>query len=134
MGIIINNSGKFEDVVLLIAKRQTYRHRDRSILTLYTSCDVLPLCDVPFGCPMVTTSPETPRRFFKPQPQKILKPAYCQNYCIDSNQICTAPKTTKCLSWVAKIRRQQIQDGGRPLFWKPIVLMKFSIVESPGIR
>jgi len=25
--IIIDNSGKFEDVVLMIAKRQTYRHK-----------------------------------------------------------------------------------------------------------
>ena len=31
-GIIINNSGKFEDLVLMIAKRQTYRHRDRDII------------------------------------------------------------------------------------------------------
>ena len=31
MGIIINNSGKFEHLVLMIAKRQTYRHRDRDI-------------------------------------------------------------------------------------------------------
>jgi len=28
-GIINNNSGKFEDLVLMIAKRETYRHRDR---------------------------------------------------------------------------------------------------------
>ena len=32
MGIIINNSGKFEGLVLMIAKRQTYRHRDRDII------------------------------------------------------------------------------------------------------
>ena len=32
MGIIINNSGKFEDLVLMIAKRQAYRHRDRDII------------------------------------------------------------------------------------------------------
>ena len=32
MGIIINNSGKFEHLVLMIAKRQTYRHRDRDII------------------------------------------------------------------------------------------------------
>jgi len=31
-GIIINNSGKFEDLVLMIAKRQTYRLRDRDII------------------------------------------------------------------------------------------------------
>jgi len=31
-GIIINNSGKFEDLLLMIAKRQTYRHRDRDII------------------------------------------------------------------------------------------------------
>jgi len=31
-GIIINNSGKFEDLVLMIARRQTYRHRDRDII------------------------------------------------------------------------------------------------------
>ena len=28
--IIINNSGKFEDLVLMTAKRQTYKHRDRN--------------------------------------------------------------------------------------------------------
>ena len=33
MGIIINNSGKFEDLVLMIAKRQTYRHTDTEIET-----------------------------------------------------------------------------------------------------
>jgi len=32
MGIIINNSGKFEDLVLTSAKRQAYRHRDRDII------------------------------------------------------------------------------------------------------
>ena len=32
MGIIVNNSGKFEDLVLMIAKRQTYKHRDRDII------------------------------------------------------------------------------------------------------
>jgi len=32
MGIIINNTGKFEDLLLMIAKRQTYRHRDRDII------------------------------------------------------------------------------------------------------
>ena len=32
-----NNSGKFEDLVLMIAKRQTYRHRDRDIIQIYYS-------------------------------------------------------------------------------------------------
>jgi len=32
IGIITNNSWKFEDLVLMIAKRQTYRHRDRDII------------------------------------------------------------------------------------------------------
>ena len=31
-GIIVNNSGKFEDLVLMTAKRQTYWHRDRDII------------------------------------------------------------------------------------------------------
>ena len=31
-GIIINNSGKSEDLVLMTAERQTYRHRDRDII------------------------------------------------------------------------------------------------------
>jgi len=31
-GIIIKNSGKFEDLVLMIAERQTYRQRDRDII------------------------------------------------------------------------------------------------------
>ena len=31
-GIIINNSGKFKDLVLMIAERQTYRQRDRDII------------------------------------------------------------------------------------------------------
>jgi len=41
-GIIINNSWKFEDLVLIIAKRQTYRHRDRVHFNLYTSTSVSP--------------------------------------------------------------------------------------------
>ena len=31
-GIIINKSGKFEDIVLMIAKRQAYRHSDGDII------------------------------------------------------------------------------------------------------
>jgi len=31
-GIIINNSGKSEDLVLMTAERQTYRHRNRDII------------------------------------------------------------------------------------------------------
>jgi len=55
MGIIINNSGKFEDLVLMIAKRQTYIHRDRdiiqtcySIVFLTTSVLLLLSCVVVF--------------------------------------------------------------------------------------
>ena len=36
-GIIVNNSGKFEDLVLMIAKRLIYRHRDRDIIQAYYS-------------------------------------------------------------------------------------------------
>jgi len=58
--------------------------------------------------------------FFKPNAQntetciisKIL-------HCIDSNQICTTVKTITCSSWVVQ-STQQIQDGGRPPFGKPL--------------
>jgi len=50
--------------------------------------------------------------------RKILKPAYYQNYCIDSNQ--GLHNTEDCLVLIVagQIRHQQIQDGGRPPFWK----------------
>jgi len=46
MGIIINNSGKFEDLVLMTAKRQTYRHRDRDISLYDTKRDVILTCSI----------------------------------------------------------------------------------------
>jgi len=35
-----------------------------------------------------------------------------------STKYCTTIETTKWSSWVVPIRAQQIQDGGRPPFWK----------------
>jgi len=40
-GIIINKSGKFEDIVLMIAKRQAYRHRDGDIIQ---ACNRIVFC------------------------------------------------------------------------------------------
>ena len=44
VGSIINYSGKFEDLVLMIAERQTYRQRDRDIIqTCYSIVKILHL-------------------------------------------------------------------------------------------
>jgi len=49
---------------------------------------------------------------------KILKPAYYQNYCNDSNQILHITKNHQVLIVGGPDMVQQIQDGGRPPFWK----------------
>jgi len=47
---------------------------------------------------------------------KILKPAYYQNYCIDSNQILHNTKDHQVLIVGGPNTAQQIQDGRRPPF------------------
>jgi len=51
---------------------------------------------------------------------KILKPAYYQNYCIDSNQILHKTKDHQVLIVGGPNTAQQIQDGRRPPFWKNV--------------
>ena len=52
--------------------------------------------------------------------RKLLKSAYHKNYCIDSNQILHNTKDHQVLVVFVQIRPQQIQDGGRPPFWKTV--------------
>jgi len=69
----------------------------RQILTTYASHNVFLRKSVPFGGPVLVTHhlgdhiSQNPYfeawRLFSSLMHKILKPAYCQNYCIDSNQI-----------------------------------------------
>ena len=100
----------------------------RPILTTYTSYGVFPRKDVRmclFGGPVVANHlvgdripPKTPN-WGAWIGISLLKPACYQIYWIDSNQILSPTlKTTKCSSWVVQIRPRQIQDGGRPPFWK----------------
>jgi len=48
----------------------------------------------------------------------MLKLAHYQNYCIDSNQSLQNIKDQQELIVGGQIRPEQIQDGGRPPFWK----------------
>ena len=59
-----------------------------------------------------------------------------------STKFCTTIETTKWSLWVVPIGAQQIQDGGRPPFWKPLnrrisatvrpILMKFGTMTHIG--
>jgi len=72
------------------------------------------------------------RRFQAKLPQsKNMQRPYYRNYCIDSNQICTAIKTAKCRSWVVRTHVSQVQDGGRPPSWKN---RKIAIIISATFR
>jgi len=83
---------------------------------------------VPFGIPVVATHhlgdqipPKKIRgreKAFTGLMHKILKPAYYQNYCIDSNQILHNTKDHQVLIVGGPNTAQHIQDGRRPPFWK----------------
>ena len=95
----------------------------------FTSYDVYPRKDVPFGGFCWYTSPfrgsnlpttvisGTWIGIFKPNMRTI------QTHIIETaawipTKFCTPVKTTKYASWVVQKRGKQIQDGGRPPSWK----------------
>ena len=106
-----------------------YAPTGRPILVIYTSYDAFPRTDVPSGVLFwfrhlgdqifKKTILGTWSGFYMPNVQNI-------ETCILSKLLhrfqptnfCTTLKTTKCSSWVVRIRAQQIQAGGRPPFWK----------------
>jgi len=100
------------------------------ILTIYTStiCVLgVPLLLFPFQ------GIRSPKHQFWGREDAFSSPTanYWNMYIV--NQICTTTKSTKCISCVAQILRQQIPDGGRPPFVENrSILMKFSIVMHIG--
>ena len=80
---------------------------------------------------------------FSSQTHTILKVSYCQNCCIDCNQILHSNRDHQ-VYLVIQSCAQQIQDGGRPPFWKSIkssylctatvrpILMKFGTMTYIG--
>ena len=71
-------------------------------------------------------SPENPNfwsmnRHFQAKRAKYWKFHVLETTASISTKFCTTIETTKKSSWVVPIGAQQIQDGGRPPFWKKTV-------------
>ena len=94
-------------------------------------------------------SPENPNfwgvnRRFQAKRAKYWKFHVIETTASISTKFCTTIKTIKWSSWVAPIGAQQIQDGGRPPFWKkPLnryisatvwpILIRFGTVTHVGL-
>ena len=102
------------------------------IFTLDGSNDADSRKDVPFGGFVDIAShigvkyPKNPNfwgvnRRFQAKRAKYWKFHVIETNASISTEFCTALETTKNSSWVVPIGARQIQDGGRPPFWKKTV-------------
>ena len=103
--------------------------RSGPILTIYTSHDVFPPKDVPFGVAFILLpifGVKYPKNsilgasisIFKLNAQKYWNLHTIEITATITIKFCTVTKTAKYSFWVVPTRVKEIQNGGRPPSWK----------------